>query len=558
MAWIKKDSCTDISAVIERNVGMPAAEFLKESHTPIVNLDKTASRLREIAEANKTVTLFADYDCDGITSAAIMTVVFKALSIRAAVRFPRRSTGYGLQTGDVESFNSDVVITIDNGIAAHAAINAAKEKGVEVIVIDHHLAPEEGVPKADIIIDPHVFKTNEDDFDGWCAAGLAYELSMLICPEMQRFTLQFAAIGTVADVVPLVKDNRYIVQKGLQELNKTSIPALSILISEMCGASSTVSETDIGFKLAPAINAVGRIKDDAAFVYRTFFEKPERVKESVTKMIKINNKRKELVSQAVERAYGIYAEQCLAGDIPLIIYDPQTVEGIVGIVAGRLAEDLKIPVIVLTDSENDILKGSARSPLQEVNIKEVFDKTADKLLTYGGHAGAAGLSLKKDMLDDFKDSLQALFEDFEVEEKESDDIFYDLEIKAEDVTEAYRQLAPFAPFGKGNPMPIFKIGGFKLSPRMGSWFKILGDDEQTIKLFGCDCTAIGFGLADKYNDTGLAKTLDIIGQIGVNSFRGRSEVQIEMLDISKSRIVKNQSDLSKLLQDKLAKLKLKY
>lgn len=547
--WKKKDTSLSVAEVIERNTGMNETELNAIWETPITNLNKVADRLKEIAKEEKTVTVFADYDCDGICSAVIMHLVLKSLKIGFDIKFPKRSKGYGLQTFDVEQIETPVIITIDNGIAAFDAIDLAKSKGKEVIVIDHHLKPVEGIPNADIIIDPHVFKENPDDFEDWCGAGLGYRLAALTCsPKAASVALQFAALATVADVVPLLKDNRCILKNGLELLNDSNVGSIKRMLSEIYSGSfgkPVVDETAIGFKIGPIINAMGRIEDNAEYVYRYFISNDA---DMLQHMIEVNEKRKELVKTAEERAYSIISEECLFSEIPIIIYDPHTIEGIVGVVAGRIAEQMQVPVICLTDSEDKgIIKGSARSP--SINIKEALDKASDLLLHYGGHEGAAGVSLKKENLDALRMRFGEVFAEYETDDNKEEEIIYDLEISANNIADFLAELKKFAPFGEGNPSPVFKINDFKLFPRAGDFYKYLGDGN-TLKLFGNNCSAIGFDMAQKYNDTGLAKSLNLIGKI-VESHFGKTETQVELIDFEPANKEKDQSNLAKELASKL-------
>jgi len=550
MKWTKKDELNTIEDVIVRNSGMSLDELKRTTdwNTTISNLQKTADYLRRCAKERKKVAVFADYDCDGICSAVIMHIILKSLGIiRFKIYFPKRKIGYGLQRRYIEEMEEgfNVIITIDNGIAAFDGIEAAKEKGMEVVVIDHHLRSQEGIPNADIIVDPHVYKEAPDDFEDWCGAGLGYELSKLLCDEKrQNVCLQFAAIATVADVMPLTYNNRAIIKKGLELINNSFVKSIRYLVDEISGLGKPhVDESTIGFRIGPIINAMGRIEDDAEYVYRYFISgEPEMLQH----MIEINERRKELVSQAVERAQNIVIEECLIADVPKIIYDPKTLEGIVGVVAGRLVETYKTPVICLTDSENEgVIKGSARST-DDINMKETLDRVSEHLLHYGGHAGAAGLSLNVDELDIIRNIFFDMFEDYEV--KEADEIFYDLEIDAENVPDVLNKLKEFAPYGEGNRPPVFKINNFKCMPNNGKLFQIMGSDGRTLKLFGNKCSAVGFDSAEKFNSLNMPKIIDIIGTISENNY-GKTEPQIEICDFEKKTVAKAQSELTKLCLD---------
>lgn len=373
-------------------------------------------------------------------------------------------------------------------------------------------------------------------------------MSRLICSEkIQNVALQFAAIATVADVVPLLKDNRKILINGLKLINDNPIPAIKKFTYEISGSIGKpyVDETTIGFKIGPIINAMGRIEDNAEYVYKYFITGDA---EMLQHMVEVNEKRKELVASAVDRAYAIIAEECLFADIPMIIYDPNTIEGIVGIVAGRLAETQNIPVICLTNSDTPgIVKGSARSP--SINIKDTLDKVSDLLEGYGGHAGAAGLSLKEENIDELRNRFAEMFADYENGNVVEPEIEYDLEINADEVEKTVEELKKFAPFGEGNPNPVFKIQNFDLFSRQGAFYKCLGDG-QTLKLFGNHCSAIGFDMVAKYNDTGLAKSLNLIGMLSENHF-GKPEAQIELIDFEPINAGKEKSDLAQMLENTL-------
>ena len=544
MAWIKKDSLETLDEVITRNLGFPADEIDDYKITPVQNLDLVAKEILAIRDNKSSVTVFADYDADGICSAVILNVVLHSQGIQADFRFPKRTTGYGLQTHDVDTIDSDYIITVDNGIAAIDAIKAAKDKGIKVIVIDHHLR-QDVLPDADIIVDPHVFKEDPAYFEDWCGAGLSFELSRLLCDKAEKaICLQFAAIATIADVVPLKKDNRWIVKTGLKLLNNTTVLSLKELLSAL--ELSFVDEQSIGFKIGPVINAMGRVKDDAESVFN-YFMSPDN--ETLQTLVETNELRKQLVTEALDRAYNIISADCLMGDIPIIVYDPQTIEGIVGVVAGRLTEDLRVPVICLTDSADpDVIKGSARS-VMSVNIKEALDAQASLLLHYGGHTGAAGLSLKKENLDELRAEFAVYFMEYDREE-ENDDYYYDLEIEASEIPDMITRLKKYAPFGEGNPQPVFLIKNYKLYPRGGSYYKLMGADNETLKLFGDKSTAIGFGMAQKYNETKLCKNLQLLGKLSENHYRG-VEPQVEIYDLKADEKKMAKSSLSSLLEDKL-------
>lgn len=557
--WKKKDSCTSLKEVIERNTGMSEADFLRDDYqTPIKNMDEMIAELNEIAADGRSVGVFADYDCDGICSAVIMHIILQLLKVKSfKVYFPKRSTGYGLKPFNVDNIDKDVIITVDNGIAANDAISYANSLGKEVLVIDHHLAAE-NLPEAKLIIDPHVFKFNENDFEDWCGAGLCYELGRRLFPKYENLMREIAALATVADVVPLVKDNRQIVKIGLNLLLKSSIMYASsdkplkkgdealtrlLIVLNNGYAPKYIDENTVGFKIAPIFNAMSRVEDDAEYVYKYILKNDTGM---LRHMLDINEKRKCIVNESVEKAYKQIAEECLFADFPLVLYEPSIPEGVVGIVAGRLAEEKNIPVIVLTDSsEEGVIKGSARNPLEDLNIKEELEKVSELLESFGGHKGAAGLSLKAENLPLLRTQFSKMYADREETEPE---MVYDLELSPEQIVTANNELRKYAPFGAGNENPVFLINKFRLLPNGGKLYDTIGDG-RTIKLYAGEVSAIGFEMLDKYQDIGLPKNLNLLGKINENHFGKTVSVQIEMIDIEKSKEeVKEKSNLANALK----------
>jgi len=271
-------------------------------------------------------------------------------------------------------------------------------------------------------------------------------------------------------------------------------------------------------------------------------------------LIKINEERKETVAYSMEVCDQIIAEQCLFGECPLVVYttkeDPyQFNEGIVGIIAGRLSEQYKCPAIVLTETDEGF-KGSGRS--NTVHLKDTLDKVpAEYFVKYGGHAGAAGLTVKKECIEDFKTAIQEVTEQPETFGEEI--IYYDIQISSDEVSPYAKELREYAPFGQGNPMPVFLIESSPLLPKAGAFHKKMGADGQHIRLFGKGFNFVAFDMAHKYEDLGEPLTIDAIGQLSINTFAGKADVQMECLDIDKSEVGGTKTALGDLLANALAK-----
>lgn len=569
MNWIKSDNCSTIKEVVERNTGMPISDLFSETDTKITNLDKAVDFVINAINKNQKIYIFGDYDADGITSTTILYSVLQLSSCNIRTRMPRRfSEGYGMSVKAVNEFeNGSLIITVDNGIMAHEAITEAKNKNCNVIVIDHHI-PDKILPDADIIVNPHCYKEYDDDFEDLCGAGLALKFAIRFLEKTSQINdilvdslYELAAIGTIADVMPLVKDNRDIVIRGLKSINESpKSRGIRTLINEL--ELEFIDEQTIGYKIGPVINALGRVCDDGAAIVLSLLTGKKRdgtkipshdLTELAREVIKNNEFRKSEVKEAVERANEIIANDCLYGDCPLIIYDNKTSEGLVGIVAGKIAEQYRTPCIVLTDNaDKTFLKGSCRS-FGSVNIKNEFDKCKDLLINYGGHSGAAGLSVAFDKLNELSDRLISQMNGFEAEK--ITDVSYDLEIDLEKASldDILNELHKYAPYGQGNKEVVFRINNFGLSPRNGHFYKTIGEQGQHIKLFGNQSAAIGFDMADKYIESEQSKILDVVGTISENRFMGNKEIQIRIVDFVPHKSEKL-NKLSSLLAMKLKEI----
>lgn len=475
------------------------------------------------------------------------------ITSKIKVRLPRRfSEGYGLSSKVIDEISDGMLITVDNGIAAVEEIAAAKEKGLTVVIIDHHLPnPEKGLPPADVIVDPNALPNSE--FNGYCGAGLSYKLAMLsgVCDTVLKENIAaLAAIGTVADVMPLIHDNRNIVIEGLEAINKGHCPKGLEQLLETLGLYE-IDETDIGFKIGPILNAVGRLYDDGSKYAVQLLATDNYNPQLPHKLIEINEARKQYVNDGMQTVELTIAENCLYGDIPLLVYQSgkSIHEGIVGILAGRLAEKFHVPAFVLTDSEEPgLLKGSGRS-FGEFNLKEMLDGVSEDIYAYGGHAGAAGITIKQNKLEELRLKMQNKVKEMGFENSKQTNT-YDLVIQSEQIPELSKELAKYQPFGEGNPKIIFKIENYKLVPKNGRFFQNMGNNGTVLKLFGNHNSAIGFGLSQNYNDQGQPTILNLYGNIGINRFNGHDEIQIEMLDLEKA-VFKRDNALSDMLAKRM-------
>lgn len=558
MRW-KSRGFTTIEEVIKANhPEMTLQEFLHpRDDYQIKNIPEMANFILKAKEDQKNITIIGDYDADGVCSTKELCMLLEALGISPNVRLPRRfSEGYGLSEKIIDEIDDGVIITVDNGIAAGESIEKAKKKGLSVGIIDHHLnlIDERNlpvIPNADVIIDPNV-EGFGGDFNGYCASGLVYKLAQYMKVDEKALDgiLCYAAIGTVADVMDLIEDNRNIVIKGLKVINDfhNRPMAIGALMKQMY--IGTMTESDIGFRIGPVINASGRLYDDGAQRVLDYFMMnenfPDLLREA-EKLVQTNQERKRIVTEAMEEAEDYIKENCMFGERPLVL-NLDANEGVLGIVAGRLSERYQTPAFVLTEHEPGMLKGSGRT-YGNIHLKNLMDACAEYLIKYGGHAGAGGLSMKEEHLMDFQMAASDFLE--EQPEQINNERYYDLEVSQDDdFDEILQKLHQFAPFGQGNPPVTFLIKGFKLSPVGGSFYEAFGDmNDPHLKFHGKSMNVIGYNMYRRFQEQQHPVVLDIYGKLRP----GRKGGQFELEDFTPVVSKKKESALSKALAEELMK-----
>ena len=561
MRWRSKN-CKDVFDAVNKNTGM-AEKIRKPGPGPydIQNADIMASWLGTYAKKNIPITIVGDFDADGICATAELYLALTSLgATNIRMRLPRRmSEGYGMSVNIVNEIQLGVVVTVDNGIAALEAIKEAKRKGLIVLVIDHHLPvkTKEGVvlPCADLIVDPMVNdsflrkgRLVETTFRGYCGAGLVYKICQLMkcSSEIMDKISALAAIATIADVMPLHEDNRNIYRHGINSMYRGRMTAGTEELVKILQSENMVTETDIGFKLAPMLNAPGRLYDNGAEkALKAILESnSSQAEKKVAELIKINEERKILRDEAVNRARKIVEDNCLWGRNPLVVIDPLTKEGLVGLVAGELQEENHVSCFCFTQKEG-YLKGSARG-IEEDDLKAALDELneshPDILIKYGGHKSAAGLSIAEDKIDEFSREMQKLLTPYNPPKEE---LLYDLEISAGEIKKKCEEIQKYVPFGQGNPHLMFCIRNFKLTPQNNVFYNLMRND--TVKFLGAGCTAIGFSMYEKYVQEGYPSELDLIGKLSYRYYMGNVTPQIEIIDMKAIPQKKAKSPLSDIL-----------
>lgn len=498
-----------------------------KSHPPMVDMDKAVTILKNVVANKYPVTIYHDYDVDGVTAG--VTALSGLTQLGVPVNHycnDRIIGGFGINAAGVDEIMSKypetkVLLTVDNGIAGNEGVARAKALGLTVIVTDHH-EPGSELPAADAVIDHKRLDELPEQDKNCCGAGVIWKVLLELYIDLGRDVgpvmdlLDIVALGTVADVVPLVGDNRVIVQEGLKRINAGSRPffrsCMEILEKDYIDAMT------VAFRIAPMINAVSRMGNDASQLIDLFLEtKPDQLRAGIIALDEINEARKEETRREADLA------KSLVGEDPsgAIIFNHESLhEGIVGIVAGQLKEEFSLPAVVLAKDKDGNWKGSARSP-EGFMLKDALDQCAEYLLSYGGHAKAAGLTVRASDLDKFKEKLTRLAVDAAGEKGFETAVSIDAVLSAEDYTEEMvRHLNILEPFGEGFPRPLFGLVVSNITDT-----RFMGQEEQHVKYHdesGLDVIQWNKGEQAKTRKTPPKK---FVGFPGLNVFRGTTTVQ---------------------------------
>lgn len=429
----------------------------------LTDMDKACARILEAIDKEQTIVVYGDYDVDGVTATALLYQHLKGMGASVKCMLPsREGDGYGLSKNAIQSIydkGCQLIVTVDNGISALEEAEFAASLGVDLIVTDHHL-PHDALPKAVAVVDPRR-ADDHSPFKGLCGAGVAFKLCAALdgCPpeEMLDYCGDLAAVGTVADVMPLTGENRTLVKAGLKLLQQTDRPGISALLEEVGLEGKPITAENVSYAIAPRINAAGRMDNAVTALQLVLCEDEERAEELAHKLNEINVARQETEQEIVKAAQEqLDAEPAILEDRVILIWGRDWHPGVIGIVASRLVEKTGRPVIVVSVDEHGEGKGSGRS-VQGFNLHECIASCEDILLRFGGHAMAAGLSVREENLPELRRRLN------EWAARECAVLFTpplecDLSIHLDRITvESVRRLEQLAPYGAENPTPVFVL-----------------------------------------------------------------------------------------------------
>jgi single-stranded-DNA-specific exonuclease len=518
-------------------------DYSQDIHDPYLfsQMAKAVDRIFEAKSKNQNVIIYGDYDADGVCGSAILARTFKKLGLNFEVYIPHRETeGYGLNKQAVKTFkekNINLIISVDCGVANIEETKLANECGIDVIITDHHHLPDE-LPPAYAIIHPLI--DQKYPFKYLAGGGVGFKLAQALIKDsrsgvqeqykesFEKWLLDLVAISTIGDMVPLIGENRTLVKHGLIVLSKTKNLGLQQLIEV---ANINVQKIDayvVGFQIAPRINAAGRMAH-ANNAYQLLIT--ENIEEAITissQLNKRNTERQQFTEKLIQEAKARLGE--VSDEIPILFVagDKGWSAGLIGLVASKLTNEYCRPSIALGfDGEKYVASGRS---IEEFNLIEAIDKFGSLLLRYGGHAGAAGFSIKPENLEEFKKKITAYAAKKLKGVKFLQTIAIDAEMVLKEINwDLVNALMQFEPYGDTNYRPRFLIKDLRLAT-----IDTVGQDSKHLRLLvrqdNVDKKVICFGFGELFGQLKINDLIDAVVEVGVNEWNGNQEIQLSLID----------------------------
>lgn len=503
------------------------------------DMDKAIERIQLAQDNKEGILIFGDYDVDGTTSVALVYSFFKDKFTKIDFYIPDRyNEGYGISNQGIDYAKSagiTLIIALDCGIRSIDKIEYAKSLGIDFIICDHHL-PGDSIPNAVAVLDP---KRNDCDypFKELAGCGIGLKLAQAyaqVCGLDERSYLQYldyATLSIASDIVPIEDENRVIAYYGLKIINQQPRIGLKQLI-KIAVNKEHLSIGDLVFYIGPRINAAGRMKD-AKTAVKMLIAEDEATANSFVSELQTQNEERRVVDQQITKDLKEIVEKnpILLNRKTLIFYQEDWHKGVVGIAASRAIELYYRPTIILTKGSDNTLVGSARS-VRGFDVHAALEKCSEHLIQFGGHMYAAGMTLKSEKLDDFREAFEAAGADLLTEELLTPKVYYDAELDINDVNyRFYSIINKMAPFGPANMTPVFYANGLK-DDGTG---KIIGKTAEHLKLNlkrpSGPIPALAFGMADQFPAIKKADSFEACFQINENIFRGNRTLQLMLKDI---------------------------
>lgn len=463
-------------------------------------------RAVDLIRKSKDITIYADYDADGVTSAAVL----KETISKARVYIPdRKKEGHGLNKKAIKEIKSDLIITVDCGISGYDEVEVANKLGKKVIITDHHQIPEK-VPRAEAIINP--YHKNKYPCSDLAGVGVAFTLARALNNLETKWLLDLVAIGTVADMVPLLGENRILVKYGLIVLEKTRRLGLKEILPEKIDSQA------LGWQVGPRLNAAGRI-DHANTSYELLITNNKNKAQKIARDLESKNRERQEITKSILEEIHIDSDKNLIfasnNDWPV---------GIIGLVAGRLSDRYHKPSVIISQGF-----GSCRS-IKGFDIVKELNKNKDLFIEFGGHPVAAGFKIKDNNIKALQSSLEK-----QAEKIKSQDLISVLDIDAEldfreinwDLVENINKMEPF---GMGNPKPVFLLEKAKASN-----LSCVGSSGQHLRFYAEGLKAIGFGLGGYKQHLKDGDYLDLVFELEEDDWNGYKNLQLKVIDLRRSQ-----------------------
>lgn len=504
------------------------------------DMDKAAERIVRAIENKEKITVYGDYDVDGVTSTALVVKFLKRHNADVSYYIPNReSEGYGINVMAVNRISktgTKLMITVDCGITACGEVELAKSLGMDVIVTDHHLCKEK-IPAAAAVIDPKR-PGSEYPFDCLAGVGVAFKLVLAVAKSLGEKTsecfysyVELAAIGTVADVVSLLDENRVIVEKGLMSMADTKNAGIKALMSVSQADKRPVNAASVAFMLAPRINAGGRLGNAQKAVELLLCEDFKKAEELAGELEKDNCERRLCEQKIYEEALSmIEADADFENKRVIVLGQKGWHHGVIGIVASRITEKFYRPSVLISFDDKGMGKGSGRS-VEGFHLFEALDACSDVLTNFGGHAMAAGVGINKNDFEAFSSKINSYAKEKLRGEDLVPKIDIDCELSPSMVTVGNARLLEYMePFGADNPKPVFSICHSRIKR-----INLIGADSShlrmTIEKDGVIMNAVGFRMGGVAEYKKAGDFADAAFTLEINNFRGEQNVQLILKDV---------------------------
>lgn len=515
---------------------------LEDLHDPrlLPDFEPALKEILSAKEEGRKIFIHGDYDVDGITSAALFSRFLRRIGCDVYTHVPHRiKEGYGINMSAVEKAREEgasVFLTCDCGTGATQQIERARQYGMRVVVTDHHLLHEGDMPNTDALVNIHR-SGHAYPFDGLSGVGVVFKLCAGIAQELKidlaqyyRAYLDLAALGTVADVMPLIDENRIIAHFGCEKIQESRKPGIKALMNFISVRDGKVTPRTIGYQLGPRLNAAGRIADADLPLQLLLSEDADESMEIAGKLEAINTDRRDQQERIIEEARERVLAEGLDKENAIVLGSSDWHPGIIGLVAGRLAESFYRPAFVMNFGETTA-KGSART-IPGYHLADALNRVTEHLETHGGHEAAAGFSAKIENVEAFRLAMQADASSVLTPELLIRRRAVDAETTIEECSlDTLRELEQLAPFGAGNAEPTFVAKNLKVES-----VAPMPSKPQHVKLKlrsreGAGIEAVGFSMAEALADLSQGENVSLLFEASINRWNGRESAQLVISDL---------------------------